>query len=185
MSESTKPRGTNSGKPETAMQKLKDVWKRLPEATQDYWREQFSSSRKQADLRAELAKKLSIKLPTDSKLTQFRAWLDEQDQRMLMAGKIEDRKQELLSGGMTLEQAQDVLLSEASVWAAASKDFKLGLKVSGQISKAVVTRLDQEKFKESLRTKIQAGLDAILKEASNNPVIKEAVKKIQEATAKE
>lgn len=45
--------------------------------------------------------------------------------------------------------------------------------------------LDREKFKESLRSKIQAGLDQILAEANNNPVIQAAVNQIQNATAKE
>jgi hypothetical protein len=46
-------------------------------------------------------------------------------------------------------------------------------------------RLAREKFNEELSTKIQAGLDAILTEANNNPVIKAAVEQIQKVTAKE
>jgi hypothetical protein len=97
-------------------------------------------------LRAELAKKLSVRLPSDSKLTKFRAWLEEQDQLDLMAGKIEERKARLLAGGMTLEQAQDVLLAEASAYSVAARDFKLGVKVSSEITKSKTALLDREKF---------------------------------------
>ena len=46
-------------------------------------------------------------------------------------------------------------------------------------------QLAREKLNEELSTKIQAGLDAILTEANNNPVIKAAVEQIQKVTAKE
>src|ERR1035437_1843523 len=90
---STKQTGTASGQAEAPLAQLKEVWKRLPEAAQDYWREQFSSSRKQSDLRTEILTKFKIKLSTDGKLTLFRAWLEANDQRLLMAEKIESRKQ--------------------------------------------------------------------------------------------
>jgi hypothetical protein len=136
MSTPNKPIGTDSGQAEAPLAQLKEVWKRLPEAAQDYWREQFSSSRKQSDLRTEILTKFKIKLSTDGKLTLFRAWLEANDQRLLMAEKIESRKQELLSGGMTLAEAQDVLLTEASAYSVAARDFKLGMKVSSEISGA-------------------------------------------------
>lgn len=169
MSAPKKMIGTASGKPETAMQKLKAVWLRLPEPAQDYWREQFCSSRKQADVRSELAKKLGVKLPSDSKLTKFRAWLDDQDNRELMAEKIEERKQQLLAGGMTLEQAQDVLLAEAAAYSTAARDFKLGVKVSSEISKKTAGKLDEQKFKEGLRSKLETALASLAEHIKGNP----------------
>lgn len=146
MSAPNKPRGTASGQPESPLDQFKAVWRRLPEPAKDYWREQFSSSRTQAELRQEILAKFKIKLSSDAKLTNFRAWLEAQAQRELMAEKIEERKAELLAGGMTLEAAQDVLLTEASAYSVASRDFKLGVKVSSEISKASAGKLDRNKF---------------------------------------
>lgn len=115
-------------------------------ASRDYWREQFVSSRSQAELRAELKRALGINLARDNQLSEFRAWAEAQAQRELMAEKIEERKQELLSGGMSLTEAQDVLLAEASAYSVAARDFKLGLRVSAEISKAASTKLDYQKF---------------------------------------
>lgn len=168
MSATPKPRGTNSGQPESPLDQFKAVWKRLPEPAQDYWREQFSSSRTQSDLRKEILAKFKIKLGSDGKLTNFRAWLEAQDQRELMAEKIEERKTELLSGGMTLEEAQDVLLTEASAYSVASRDFKLGVKVSAEISKTTVSRLDEQKFKEGLRTKLESALASLAEHIKGN-----------------
>lgn len=90
MSANPKPRGTASGQPETAMSQLKAVWHRLPEPAQDYWREQFLSSRKQSELRAEIFTKLKVKLSGDSKLTNFRAWLDQQAALDQVGSEMED-----------------------------------------------------------------------------------------------
>ncbi len=164
MSTPTKPRGTASGQPESPMQKLKALWLRLPETAQDYWRDQFSSSRSQADLRKELAAKFKITLSSDGKLSNFRAWLEADDQRLLMAEKIEARKKDLLAGGMTLEEAQDILLTEASAYSVAARDFKLGMKVSSEISGARNLTLAEKKAKRFDQAKDVMGDKALTEE---------------------
>lgn len=142
MSANPKLRSGNS-----ELTRLKELWLKPGFAdAREYWREQFASSRSQADLRAELLKKLKVNLRFDKQLTEFRRWAEAQEQRDSMAAKIEERKQELLAGGMTLEEAQDVLLVEASAYSVAARDFKLGVKVSSEISKASSTKLDHKKF---------------------------------------
>jgi hypothetical protein len=126
--------------------RFKELWLKPGFAARDYWREQFASSRSQLDLRSEIQTKLKITLRFDKQLTQFRQWAEAQEQRELMAEKIEERKQELLAGGMTLEDAQKVLLGDAAAYAAAARDFKLGLKVSREISSNKRDSLDERKL---------------------------------------
>ena len=171
MSASTKPRGTNSGKPETALAQLKAVWLRLPEATQDYWREQFCSSRKQSDLRAEIAKKLSVKLPADSKLTYFRDWLDDQDARDKQAERMAENERRIKSEhpDWTLDQVREETLKQSYFEALATGDFKMGLKTVTADVKAKSVTLDQEKFKEGLRTKLETALASLAEHIKGNP----------------
>lgn len=137
--------------------RLKELWLKPSFLRQrDYWLEQFGSTRTQADLRGEIKTKLEITLKSDKQLTMFRQWIEAQEQREFMAEKIEDRKKELLAGGMTLEQAQDVLLTEAAAYSVAARDFRLGLKTSAEISKAKIVSLDYEKFAEMKRDSEQA-----------------------------
>ncbi len=126
--------------------RLKEVWLRMAEASRDYWRSRFCSADTQSALRAELSKKLKINLTRDGQLTDFRSWDDANQQRELMAGKIEERKAELLAGGMTLEEAQEVLLTEASAYSVAARDFSLGLKVSREISNTKRDSLEERRI---------------------------------------
>jgi hypothetical protein len=162
--------------------RLKSIWLALAESAHEGWRQRFCGAETPQVLRQALRQQLGVNLTWDRQLIDFRQWDEANQQRMLMGEKIEERKQELLAGGMTLEAAQDVLLTEASAYSVAARDFKLGLKVSGEISRTSANRLEQEKFKETLRTKIQAGLEALLAEARGHPAIAAAVKQIQEAT---
>ena len=131
------------------MQQLKAVWLRLPETTQDYWREQFSSSRKQSDLRAEIAKKLSVHLPSDSRLSKFRAWLDDQDMRDQQAERMQENTRRIQSEhpDWTLDQVREEVLRQSYFETLASGNYNLGLKT---------VRADQNertgKFKASLET---------------------------------
>jgi hypothetical protein len=142
MSTPTKLRGGSASE----VTKLKHAWRQFSELTRDYWRSRFCSQDTQAVLRAELLKKLKVNLTRDNQLTEFRSWDDANQQRELMAEKIEQRKQELLAGGMTLDEAQQVLLTEASAYSVASRDFKLGVKVSAEITRSTAGKLDREKF---------------------------------------
>jgi phosphoglycolate phosphatase-like HAD superfamily hydrolase len=158
MSASKKLIGTDSGKPETAMQKLKAVWLRLPEPTQDYWREQFSSSRKQADLRAEIAKKLSVTLPTDSKLTKFRSWLEDQDARDAQAERMEEntRRIQKQHPDWTLDQVREEVLRQSYFETLATGNFGLGLKTVRADQNERTGKFKAELEKEKLKLAQQA-----------------------------
>lgn len=178
MSKPTKLIGTASGKPETALQKLKAAWLRLPEATQDYWREQFSSSRKQSDIRAELAKKLGVKLPHDSKLTKFRSWLDDQDQRDQIAAESEEdrRRFEQLFPNDTPQQIQEKMLVAFQARALTRGDAGLGkfmLRHSLAERRFAASREDAAKASRSDEEK---ALEYCLEESKTFPEVQEQFK---------
>ena len=140
--------GTKSGQPETAMQQLKAVWSRLPEATQDYWREQFSSSRTQADIRSEIAKKLSVKLAADGKLTKFRAWLEDQDKRAAQAERMEENEQRITAAhpDWDLNRVREEVIRASYFETLASGDHELGLKTVVQDLNVKKVNLDERRI---------------------------------------
>jgi hypothetical protein len=172
----TKQRGPSAGQPKSELTKLKDLWRStLSDDARDYWRSRCASGDfTQAQIRAELRTKLKVTLTRDNQLTEFRQWLEAQDQRELLAAKAEERKSELLAGGMTLEEAQEVLLAEAAAYSTTARDFKIGLKVSAEISKKTATALDRDKFKEAMRSKLESGLAELAQHIKGNARAQEA-----------
>lgn len=122
------------GGSESELTKLKGIWLKLSEDARTFWSELFVSQSSQAEVRKQLLAKLKVNLRFDSQLNKFRDWAEAQAQRDMMAAKNEERKKELLAGGMTLEEAQAVLLTDAAAYSTAARDFKLGMKVSREIS---------------------------------------------------
>lgn len=153
------------------MQQLKAVWLRSPEAVRDYWREQFSSACKQSDLRAELAKKFSVKLPSDSKLTKFRDWLADQDLRDAQAERVEENMRRIHTEhpDWTLDQVREEVLRQAYFETLATGNFKLGLAARKSDIAEQALKFDQEKFKEGLRTKLESGLAELATHIKGNP----------------
>jgi len=168
--------------------KLKEVWRRMADDARAYWLERFVSAElSQAQIRQEIFTKLKINLRFDSKLNAFRAWVAAQAALDDEAEQMQDDERRLAEEHpeWTKEQVREDVLKRAYLRARSHGDFKLGLKTIAADAKLESLQFDRDKFKESLRTKIQAGLDQILAEADNNPVIKAAVEQIQKATAKE
>jgi len=122
------------GGSESELTKLKAVWRKLSADARAFWSELFVSDTPQAEVRKQLLAKLKVHLRHDSQLNKFRDWVEAQEEREMLAEKHEERKRELLAEGMTLEEAQVVLLSDAAAYATAKRDFKLGVKVSREIS---------------------------------------------------
>ncbi len=109
------------------MTKLKLLWRdSLPEAEQDYWREQFASTRSQKELREELQEKCGIELRQDTQLGRFRRWVDEDDFRMQQAEEVECDRAELEAQGLKGEQLRDELVRRMTERALARGDYKLG-----------------------------------------------------------
>lgn len=125
--------------------KLKALWQDLSDDARAFWWEQFSGTATQAQLRAQIQTKLKINLRFDRQLTEFRQWAEIQEEEYQLASTIEERKTKLLKDGMTLEQAQEVLLLEASAHVRAKRDYKLGMRVSAQISDSRRLRVLEKK----------------------------------------
>ena len=91
--------------------------------------------------------------------------------------KIEQRKQELLAGGMNLEEAQEVLLTEASAYSVAARDFSLAMKVSSEISKTTGSKLDARKI--ALLEKKASAYDQLKSAVNSGGVTPETLTKIE------
>jgi hypothetical protein len=134
------------GRSGTEMTRLKAKWRKLPEDIRVGWIEFLLSEASQTEIRQRIRQELGVNLRFDQQLSRFRYWAEDEEQHNLMAGKIEERRKELLAGGMTLEQAQQVLLIDASAYSVAARDFKLGLRTSSEITKLQNATLGRDKF---------------------------------------
>ena len=167
----------------TEMSRLKKIWRdTLSEDQRDYWREQFESDRSKSDLQNELKSALTIELKHNSQFTRFRSWAEDfaalEEEKQNVAADIA----ELEALGLSGQELNDELLRRLKARALHRGDYELGLKAILADVRIETLQLSREKFKESLKTKIRSGLDAILAEARGNAAIAAAVKQIQEAT---
>ncbi len=176
MSSQKKSRG------ESEPARLKAVWREMSDDERSFWRELFVSQTTQAEIRRQLLANFKINLRHDNQLNAFRDWLVEQDLRDEEAQAVQDDEAGLKLQGLKGDQLRAELLKRLKARALTRGDFKLGAVAVNLDLKAEALALDREKFKEGLRTKVQAGLGAVLAEAKGNPAIAAAVKQIQEAT---
>jgi hypothetical protein len=149
MSAEQKTHGTKSGQPETPMQLMKDAWKRMSDDARDYWREQFSSSRKLSELRAELHTKLKIKFNFDARLSEFRSWVMDQDMRDEQAERLQENEARLIAQhpDWSLERIREEVLRQSYFQTLASGDFKLGLKTVKAHQNQEVIGMDERRLK--------------------------------------
>jgi hypothetical protein len=170
--------------PDSPLTQWKLLWRDvLPEKEKEYWRAQFASPRSLADIGREIFKKYKIQLNLRYHLTRFRQWLAQEAERLEEAEMAEADKAELERQGLKGEKLRRELLERMKRRALRRGDFKLGATAVNLDLKAEKLALEQKAFREGKRTKIQAGLEAILAEARGNPAIAAAVSEIQKATA--
>ena len=113
--------------PESEGTKLKVLWRdALPEAEQDYWREQFASARTQSKLREELQEKYNIKLTHNEQLRRFCHWMEKEDLRKSQEEEVECDRAELEAQGLKGEQLRAELVRRMTERALARGDYKLG-----------------------------------------------------------
>ena len=164
--------------PESGVTKLKLLWRdSLSEPDRDYWREQFGSARSQSELRQELHDKYHLDLLYDMQLTRFRRWVDEQDALEAEEQKAVADREELEKLGLTDAQLRDELLRRMKARALTRGDFNLGLQAIATAVRVEALQLGWDKFKEKLRTKIQAGLDEVAEAFKANPEAMASYKK--------
>ena len=129
MSTNQKPNAANAG---GALAQLKEIWRRLPDNTRDYWREQLSSADVPlSQVRAEIFTKLKVKLSGDNKLSLFRTWVIEQDRRDQEAERQQDEERKIFSDhpDWTMDKIREEVLRRSYFRSMTSGDFEFGMKV--------------------------------------------------------
>ena len=152
--------------------RFKLAWRdSLSEEARGFWRERFGSADTQAVLRKEISAKLKITLKSDNQLTCFRQWILRQDLMDEEAAQAEEEEARILHEhpDWTKDQVREDLLKRFYNRARATGDSKLGLKTIAADVKVETLRFDQEKFKEGLRTKLEAGLAELAQYIKANP----------------
>lgn len=131
------------------MGRLKEKWRTLAEPVCEYWRQQFVSSRSQADIRRELAAKLQVKLNSDSQLNKFRDWVKDQDARDAEAERMSEDEQRLteeFGKDWSLDRIREEVLRRSYARAIATGDFASGRKTIVQDLNVKKLALDRDKF---------------------------------------
>src|SRR5579871_1234540 len=73
----------------SAVMRLKELWRSLRKDEKDYWRAQFASGRTLKSIRGEMATRLGIMLFYDFQLSHFRKWVAERDRQLGAIEKFE------------------------------------------------------------------------------------------------
>ena len=136
-------------RPDSEVTKLKLLWRdSLSEEAKSFWQELFVSPSTQAEIRAEIFKKLKVNLRRDNQLNAFRDWELEQRQRDLEAERqMEDEKRiQAEHPNWNLDQAREAVLKKSYERTLATGDFVLGLKTVRQDLNAKIVTLDRQKF---------------------------------------
>lgn len=173
---------------QTEMTKFKKLWHTLSEDDKEYWRGRLISDEVSNDeIRAEIFTKYEIDLKHDRQLYTFRQWEKEQRLLDLEEERMHDteRRYREQFPNATKEQIRDHLLIETYKRTTLNGNFPLGLQAIRADTQLGTLDLNREKFKESVRTKINAGIDMLREEAGKNPVVKAAIEQLRAATAPE
>jgi hypothetical protein len=133
------------------MDKFKATWCEMPDEVRERWRKILVSVKTRAEIRGQIRRELNVDLNYDKQVTRFRQWAEKQEGRFFQGRYSESRKRNMLASGMTLAEAQEKLLQEATDYSLAARDFSLALKTSSEITKVQNTALNRDKF-ESTRT---------------------------------
>ena len=172
-----KLRGRSAGKPASEVTKLKKLWRdSLAESARDFWRALFISDTPQPEIRKQLRAKLNINLTRDDQLLAIRQFDLEQQQMDLESERAAEEERRLIEEhpDWTKDQVREDLLRRFYNRARATGDAKLGLKTVAADMKVQSLEFDRERFKESVRTKLEAGLAELAQHIKGNPKAKAA-----------
>jgi hypothetical protein len=189
MSAPNKLRGSEKPEESPQLTRLKALWqKSLSEDAKEFWRSLFCSETPQSEIRKQLFTKLKINLAHDSQLTRFRKWDDQQVARDEEAERMRADELQLtkeFGDNWTLDQIREEVLKKSYARSIATGDFKHGLKTVDKDIKVRSQQFEEEKFKESLRDKLQAGLDAVAEAFKKNPQAMEFYKQARALISRE
>lgn len=171
MNAQEKLKATAPGQPASELTRLKAVWRGMSDDARAYWSTLFTSDMSQASIRSELLAKLKINLRFDKQLNQFRDWTVAQAWRDQEAETASQDEQELASEHpeWDSDRLRQELLDRMKRRALKEGDFKLGLRAIAQDVKHDALQFDKEKFKEGMRSKLEAGLAELAQHIKGNP----------------
>ncbi len=187
MSESKKLQGVSGEKESPELTKLKAKWRGMADDAREFWRSLFISQTPQAEIRKQLFTKLKINLGWDSQLTKFRDWELDQRDLDLREERARENERRLIAEhpDWTLEQIRNEVLRRSYLESIARGDHKLGLKTVDKDIKVRSQNFEETKFKESLRDKLQAGLDEVAAAFKKNPQAMEFYKQARALVSRE
>jgi hypothetical protein len=157
---------------------LKNLWFTLPEPERAFWRQQFLTPMATSeDLRNLIRGKLNIDLQHDSQLYEFRQWEIAQRDRTAQDDHLTRQENRLKQDHPDWDPTRlhEELLKQICLQTAFDPDDAIALKAVRAAARYSTLDLHRERFKESLRSKINAGIDQLAAEAKNNPTVKAAV----------
>jgi hypothetical protein len=118
-----------------------------------------------------------------SRLSEFWRWLDQRVALREMNADAETFRGEFAKEHpeATLEQAHEATLAWLHLRAAKGSDEKLMKFVLGELRKARTQKLDTEKFKAAIRTKMEAAMEELYSEIKGNSGAEAAFRSLQAA----
>lgn len=152
--------------------RFKILWRdSMSESARDFWRALFVSDSTQADIRRQLAGKLQVKFTRDDQLAAFRDWEFQQRMMDLESEQAAEEERRLVEEHptWTKDQVRDDLLKRFYLRARARGDTELGLETVAADVKVQTLEFDKEKFKEAIRSKLEAGLAELAQYIKGNP----------------
>ena len=169
--------------------KLKQLWRdQLTDAEKEEWRNAFSGPKLNIPaIRELILDKLEILLTSDRQLYEFRKWELQDRQYELQAECVEHEKRRMREEhpDWDKDRIREELLKETYAHSMYTGAYPLGLQAARADAQIAAVDLNREKFKESLRAKINAGIDMLAEEAKGNPVVQAAVNQLRAALVPE
>jgi hypothetical protein len=174
---------------DSPMRQLKDLWReRFSDEEKDYWHGRFASgAMTQMEMIREIEKRYNIRLVGPMQIRRFKDWIktDESLARRTERMRENERRMQEAFPNATKDEIRAKLLRLAYAQIYNEGDFELFIKAARADVQIDTLELNREKFKESLRAKIMAGIDALAEEAKKNPTVKAAVQQLRVAIAPE
>lgn len=169
--------------------KIKERWKKLPEAKQELW---FAKQKSETvpETGERIEKELRIKPLDNNQVVTFRKWLRQEEAARIRArllGQTEENIQKA-NPGWALERVREQVLRNAYEWSLEMKDFRVGMQTASAHCRVEGTRLNQRRYEDFKRSDEEKALAVCLDEAKRYPEIQvlfreafAALKKAQDA----
>jgi hypothetical protein len=144
-----KMRGVRDGEVPVLTQ-LKVRWRGMAQSARERWRERLDGPSTQAELRKLIRAEMHLELKRDTQLTDFRAWLEEQDARDQEAERQKDDEIALAQAhpDWDADRLRSEVIAASMRRAIATGDFKgLGLKAVKAGQNERVLSLDERKLR--------------------------------------